>query len=329
MTHLNCDCPECHEIADLDSFDLAFLAMTGHITFKSPVQALADVIKANKDVMLWGPQARLMYVILNKEYQKQLAKYIKAVRRAFNWTDATVDIAAIDAAYERHAAEAGKKVWRKVSEKVIGALQLTQRKSFAHFEKQRKKAEKVDYDPAAWEEFLVFALADHLEEFIENYPERILHPEIRRMATLMQSSTEITALDLQNLSVRLDNVEKMVARYQQTLSDVQVGRMWNFTGIEVAQQHGVQTYQIQAHFDQRTCPVCRRLDGKTGDVGQVHTRMLNVLETTDAGTINQRMPFPRLEDVDRLPPEAIHAMGLTPPFHSRCRCEVLFGWREI
>jgi hypothetical protein len=328
MSHLNCQCPEHEDIVDLDSFDLAFMIMTGRVTMKSPLQALADVIKANKDVMLWGPQARLLYQILNKEWQKEIVPYLKIVRRAFQWSEETVDIALLDSALEKHS-EMGVRVWKRTKKKSISALELCQRKAIKYFEKQRKEAEKIEYDPTDWEAFLVYGLADHLEEFVRNYPERILHPEIRRMAELMHASTELTPLDLQNMQARLAAAERMVARYQQTLSDIQVGRMWNFTGIEIAQQHGVKTYVIVAHYDRRTCPVCRRLDGKTGDVGPVHSRMLDVLATSDADTINRMMPFPRLNDVDRLPPEAIHSMGLTPPFHSRCRCEIVFGWREI
>lgn len=46
-------------------------------------------------------------------------------------------------------------------------------------------------------------------------------------------------------------------------------------------------------------------------------------------TIPNEFPFPRVPQIDNKSPAQIRKMGLCPPFHGRCRCDIQFLWGEI
>jgi len=98
------------------------------------------------------------------------------------------------------------------------------------------------------------------------------------------------------------------------------------------QATGITTYQVVATWDRRTCPVCKNIDGKIFDVPQAHAKMTEYLDI-DPGNpeaIAEAMPFVRFSDVDNKSPKEVRAMGLTPPFHPRCRCDVVvLGTRTV
>jgi hypothetical protein len=46
-----------------------------------------------------------------------------------------------------------------------------------------------------------------------------------------------------------------------------------------------------------------------------------------AEAVAQAFAFPRLQEVDNMSPEQISKTGFAPPFHGRCRCDMVFLWR--
>jgi len=47
-----------------------------------------------------------------------------------------------------------------------------------------------------------------------------------------------------------------------------------------------------------------------------------------ATEISQAEPFPRVADIDNKTLDEISRMGLLPPFHPRCRCDVVMLWKK-
>jgi len=326
---LQSEIPTVDELLQLDSFDLAFLTMTGYVRFVPLEKFVANVCKANKDTVLWGPQARLLQRILTTAFNKHAKPLMNALTDAFDLSEDISLKKNPDRLFKKHK-NVGKKAWKEVEEKIKSALELTGKKARQNFEKKisRATAKKQDVRDL----YLAEALADHIQTFMETYPNRILHPEIERLVEIVETNPAMRTIDKVALRDRLKDISKMPERYFTNVADVHAGRMWNFSGLQMMQATGITTYQVVATWDRRTCPVCKNIDGKIFDVPQAYAKMTEYLDI-DPGNpeaIAEAMPFVRFSDVDNKSPKEVRAMGLTPPFHPRCRCDVVvLGTRTV
>lgn len=85
------------------------------------------------------------------------------------------------------------------------------------------------------------------------------------------------------------------------------------------------SYQINEVLDDRTCPVCMFMHGKTFPVLPEYAKVLMALGTTDPATLKAYNPWPKQ---DKASIKALHGMSDSelyaasftgPPFHPRCR----------
>lgn len=85
-------------------------------------------------------------------------------------------------------------------------------------------------------------------------------------------------------------------------------------------------YQISAELDDRTCPVCEYMDGKTFSVDTELGKIEQVLQTTDPQELKSIAPWPSqstqgLADLKGLSDDELQTSGYgSPPFHPACRC---------
>jgi hypothetical protein len=108
------------------------------------------------------------------------------------------------------------------------------------------------------------------------------------------------------------------------LGDVYAGRAWQGTTISLAHEKGFDQYQVIAVTDKLTCPVCSRLDGRTFKVEKSYDKFDTYLHTQgNVDKIISLFPFPRVADVDNKSPAQIGVSGWMPPFHPKCRCEMV------
>ena len=341
---LHCETPSQDEILDLDSFDLAFLSMTGHVKWMDPFDSTYLAVKAleshGSPDYLWGPEADLVQRALVEAYRKHGKEEVEKVIDAFDFSpeaedEVLVDMAKINARIKA-TTSLGKKMWLQAGKKVRAAVDSTVERSLAHFKRQQSRETKppkqwegrIRKQATEWEAFIAAAEADHIAEFTQRFPERVLHPEIRRLGGLSQSKEAFRTIDKVQLQDRLGRIGDLSENYFANMSDVQVGRTWISTGIEYAYSQGVTEYMVVSERDKATCPVCRRIDGRTFRVTQAREKIAEALNAETAEGVAEAAPFPRVSDIDNQPPEAVRELGLVPPFHGRCRCDVIMLWSD-
>lgn len=341
---LHCEIPSQEEILDLDSFDLAFLSMTGHVQWTDPFDSTYLAVKAleshGSPDYLWGPEADLVQRSLVQAWRKHGKEETEKLLDAFDFSPEAEDEVLVDMqkvnAVIKATKNVGKAMWLQAGKKVRAAVDSTVERSLAHFERQQSREVKfpkqwegrIRKQATEWEAFIAAAEADHIAEFTQRFPDRVLHPEIRRLAGMSQSKAAFRTIDKAQIRDRLTNIGNNAEGYFANMSDVQVGRAWNYTGIEYAYSQGVTEYMVVSERDKATCPVCRRIDGRTFRVTQAREKMAEALNAETAEGVAEAAPFPRVSDLDNQPPEAIRDMGLAPPFHGRCRCDVIMLWSD-
>lgn len=115
------------------------------------------------------------------------------------------------------------------------------------------------------------------------------------------------------------------------LTDVEVGRAWTRSAIELGYQNQVSEYMVIADMDNETCDVCLRLHGKTFLLAPTRNKMINAMQQivtklkSPKGSVEGGFvfPFPKFEEVENNSPEQIRRMALVPPFHPLCRCDIV------
>lgn len=341
---LQCETPSQDEILDLDSFDLAFLSMTGHVKWMDPFDSTYMAIKAleshGSSDYLWGPEADLIQRALVEAYRKHGKEEVEKVADAFDFSpeaddEILVDVSKLNARIKA-TKSLGKKMWLQAGKKVRAAVDSASERALDHFKRQQKSELKfpkqwegrIRKQLEGWQEFIAAAEADHIAEFTQRFPERVLHPEVRRLGGLAQSKEALRTIDKVQLQDRLGQIGNLPENYFANMSDVQAGRAWTFTGIEYAYQQGVTEYMVVSERDKVVCPTCRRIDGRTFRVTEAREKMIEALNAEDTQDVQNAMPFPRVSELDNQPPETIRDMGLAPPFHGRCRCDVIMAWTE-
>lgn len=342
---LHCEIPSQEEILDLDSFDLAFLSMTGHVKWTDPFDSTYLAIKAleshGSPDYLWGPEADLMQRALVQAYRKHGKEEVEKIKDAFDFSpeaddEILVDMSKINARIKA-TKSLGKKMWLQAGGKVRAAIDSAVERSLEHFKRQQSREVRLPkqwedrirkQEGLTWEEFLAAAEADHVAEFTQRFPERVLHPEVRRLAGLSQSKEALRKIDKVQLRDRLDQIGNLPEDYFANMSDVQAGRAWTFTGIEYAYSQGITEYMVVSERDKAVCPVCRRIDGRTFRVTDVREKMIEALNAETSEDVVEAMPFPRVSEIDNQDFETVRDMGLVPPFHGRCRCDVIMAWTD-
>jgi hypothetical protein len=327
---LYCHIPGPEKLADLDSFDLAFLTLTGHIEWRDPLDAcfLMAVKSGGHSSLdyLWGPEADLMSRVIRKAWQEQGKPLAEKIVDCFDTSgDITVDKERLKKAL-KDSEKIGKKMWLACGGKVRAVFDSTVERARAHFDAQ-KEQDLAETRKDDFEDYVAEAMSSHVQAFLTKYPGRILHPEIQRLVGHVETKVDARLIDRGALTERL-NMVAQGETYFDLLSDVEVGRAWTFTGIQLAQRQQVTEYVIIAEMDRNTCPVCERLHGRHFPVSGVASRMETALNSTDVETITSLFPFPRESQLDNVSQETIRDMHLAPPFHGNCRCDVHFLWKE-
>lgn len=319
------------ELKNQNNFDIAFALLTSKANNIDWGKTSKYVIKQAVDISLWGPESALLSSILIKLYKKHALKHIKKIQSTFNLKD---DIS-VDANKATKALKAtkniGKEIWKDAEKKTKKVLEATTERSLKFFTKQTKKKKKQvkkANDEEAYAAFISDALSDHVKVYTETFPKRILHPEVKRLVKLVETNVALRAIDTHALGERILTLHKLGEDYLKDMSDVQVGRAWTYTGVELAYQNEVAEYVIVAQMDSvnKPCLPCQALDGQHFSVVKTREVLRETLALTDPEEIKNAAPFPRFAELTApdMTPEKISEHGYSPPFHNQCRCEIIF-----
>jgi len=174
-----------------------------------------------------------------------------------------------------------------------------------------------------YQKYLSQMTATQIKKFSEEFPKRILHPEVNRQIQYLRDSDLTRSIDLDTLNERLTRFVKQ-ERYWENLSDVQVARQWHANGILLGQENGIKTGQITGPDDEKTCPVCDRMLGMKVDIADAAAKIKRDISIADPEKYVEAWPFPRILQIDNESRESIESMLLLPPYHGRCRHTVVW-----
>lgn len=112
-------------------------------------------------------------------------------------------------------------------------------------------------------------------------------------------------------------------------------RVITFGFLSEASANGIITYEVSEILDDRTCPVCELMNGKTFSVERALARTETILRLTDPASIKAAAPFPNqtkagLAELRGMSADDLAASGFdTPPYHPLCRGIVVETGREV
>ena len=324
-------------IDELDDFDLAFLTLTDHVvpvdTFDLSFYLACKTANRNR----WGAMVLLLSGLFKRAWDKECKSMCVKIKRTFDLEGKiTVDGKKAQSILAKGIPNIN--IWKHVKDGVSDVLYNTieNSMSFTLLSFYRRKKADSKIAPEAWAAYYHKAQMDHIKAFTEAYPERILHPQITRLVQLAETSPGLRTIDRADLFRRIERVDQIGHQYFDNLSDVHVGRLWNFTALEMAHNASVTYYQVISQRDKRVCPVCNLLDGKTFGVQETWEKINGNLFPSEgkkdanalAEAIQKAFPFPRVRNIDNLSPSQVAASGYFPPFHPLCRCQIVMLWSE-
>ena len=109
-------------------------------------------------------------------------------------------------------------------------------------------------------------------------------------------------------------------------ANLTTSRLVAFGFLSQAAKAGQVAYQVNAILDDRTCPVCVYMHGKTFAVNSEYGKVLQTLGTADPNGIKSLAPWPSqskkgLLALYSLTMPELQSIGYgSPPYHPRCRC---------
>jgi hypothetical protein len=173
---------------------------------------------------------------------------------------------------------------------------------------------------------------EQIENFVEEFPNRILHPEIERLVDLMSEYESGREIDLAEIAGRCERLID-ADDYWNELSSVEVSRMWHGDGVDLAKEQGMTRMQIIAMLDDLTCDVCLVFHGSEVNVEDAADRYEKDGEIEDPEEYAQAWAFPRFNEVQLMDAGDLTDSGYLPPFHpggggkGGCRCTLrpLYG----
>jgi len=318
--------PSRSELLQMDSFDQAFLVMTGRAKMVPAMQSLANILKQTGEFVLWGPQSRLLHIVFNRGWKDNGGpELMEDIVAAFDLSgDISVNLKDLKAAMKvKRLRKLGNAMWKDIGEASVDVTSKTITKSEAYFNKQQQEALKADVKDEFIEEYLSAANL-RMAAFITEFPEGQLAAQVQGVVDITRQKATDRTVDKAVLTRRIKELEKYPNKYWKELSDIEVGRTWNHTGVRIAADEQVTAYQVLSERDRQVCPICERIDGHVFRVEPQIKKMNAYIDAEgDTDKINDLYTFPRIGDVDNISPEEMTKLDLIPPFHGRCRCDLV------
>lgn len=170
-----------------------------------------------------------------------------------------------------------------------------------------------------------------LEWFKSEFPNIALHPEIERMAKVVDIySSKINPRVVSNFRHLLEPPKRLsiIAKHNNLflgLSQHEANRMWHYLMLVAFAENGIKTYFICNMMDGITCDVCLHIASMHLPVKKVRERITNLMGSEN---FLPKKLFPPWEDLDSIPPDekvrvCMENDWYLPPYCDNCRCQIL------
>lgn len=112
-------------------------------------------------------------------------------------------------------------------------------------------------------------------------------------------------------------------KYWDVVSSAALVRSRSFGCISGMVEAGITEYEILAMGDERMCPICGELNGRTFSVTETREVIDRTLGISDPDKFKEAMPW-HTEPPTGISKDKLVAAGMSvPPFHGRCRCTLV------
>lgn len=117
-------------------------------------------------------------------------------------------------------------------------------------------------------------------------------------------------------------------KYWDVVSSAALVRSRSFGCISGMVEAGITEYEILAMGDERMCPICGEMNGKTFSVSSTHEVIERTLSISDPDKFKEAMRW-HTEPPVGVSKDKLIADGMSiPPFHGRCRCTLVIAETE-
>lgn len=276
------------------------------------------ILKTDKDVKAWGPEARLLGDIFVSSWKKYIKDTLKELYKNDLITNTvfSLDKGASQQFYD-NVKYLGVLLWGENFRKVNSLLQLlVERAQDSGTILHKKDRGTTDFG------FLVLLLLKHISMYIDTFPERIVHPGITKLINTLE---KLDTVDIGIIKSQLDTLSDFGEGYLRGLTDVEAGVAWNAARLELAYEKGIKRYTIIAQVDDilnPPCSVCMKYHGKVFNVIPARNNLIKMLKSANTDKFAKLHPFPRIDEIEGLTEKELRDRGDLPSFHEHCRCVV-------
>jgi len=207
-----------------------------------------------------------------------------------------------------------------VSAMLLGGARLTEVEQTAIVQGGVSVSEVVDNAVRQFDELL-----EDLSDGLRDRLDRLLDAEEQRLS----KDDDGEVLQKQADEVLVEKINRVVLGGGRSVTEIGANlftsRLVTFGFLAEAQQLQITTYQVSEILDDRICPVCETMHGKTFEVSKEFSRIDGALRTQDPQELRSVAPWPsqKPEAVAVLrskTPQQLQDENLgSPPYHPNCR----------
>ncbi|MDR0652983.1 MAG: hypothetical protein LBG12_06710, partial [Synergistaceae bacterium] len=127
----------------------------------------------------------------------------------------------------------------------------------------------------------------------------------------------------EDLKKELGGVAPKDYKYWDVVSSAALVRGRSFGFISGMREAKLEYYEVLAMMDERTCPICRTMNGRVFSVAAAKSKINEVIEIKDPDKFKAALPWQNKPSLG-IKSETLMSEGKAiPPFHGRCRCTLI------
>jgi hypothetical protein len=286
------------------------------------------MLKSEKDLLLWGAESALLSKILFDYHYSTFRNSITAIINTIYIKGKVLTALDINKMIVDNYHTEEENGWDKIKIKILSVLDVVDKKAEKHYTTQiygKDAIKKAERDP------IYDAIVNRIEEYVDNYPDRILKPELQDIVDRIKASPELSPMSMSLLQEKIERLRERGEEYFSKVADVELGREWMSIGLHAAQEAHIERYMVLAQVDDPNAPCeeCQMLHGHVFSVVKAIERMDSILGDYGVEEPPEAAKFPSADTLAGLDNDELEEEGYFPPFHPHCRCDLIFLGEEI